>query len=109
MDGMKVRFELQNLYLKVSNVTRNDESYVLLRAYDDSNNDLVLELTHEQAGFLEDQFYEANRRYEQRVFGPVVQKNVPPSSNLFPYVIQYPSNPQQAYNDNNPGTLNRYT
>ncbi|MFY4776593.1 hypothetical protein [Metabacillus sp. RGM 3146] len=67
MDGMRVRFEIKNLNIRVGNVTRDSQSYVLLTAYDDSNNEIVLELTHEQAGFLEDQFYEANLRYEQRI------------------------------------------
>ncbi|MDN4075371.1 hypothetical protein [Fictibacillus terranigra] len=67
MDGMRVRFEIKNLHLRVGNVTRDSQSYVLFTAFDDSNNEIVLELTHEQAGFLEDQFYEANSRYEQRI------------------------------------------
>jgi hypothetical protein len=50
--GMKVRYEIKNLNLRVANVSHDNESYVLLRAYDDSNNEIVLELTHEQAGFL---------------------------------------------------------
>ncbi|OCA85288.1 hypothetical protein [Pseudobacillus wudalianchiensis] len=70
MDGMRLRLEAKNLYLRVANVTRDNKSYVLLTAYDDTNNELVLELTHEQAGWLEDQFYAANRRYEERLTHP---------------------------------------
>lgn len=70
MDGTRLRLEAKNLYLRVANVTRDDKSYVLLTAYDDTNNELVLELTHEQAGWLEDQFYAANRRYEERLTNP---------------------------------------
>ncbi|PLR78968.1 hypothetical protein CU633_02770 [Bacillus sp. V3-13] len=85
MDSMKVRYQIKNLYLKVGNVTRDNESYVLLKAFDDSNNEIVLELTHEQAGFLEDQFYEANRRWEDRI-----STNAPVSdSELPPYVFEF--------------------
>ncbi|PLT33186.1 hypothetical protein [Bacillus sp. V5-8f] len=95
MDGMRVRFEIKNLYLKVGNVSRDNQSYVLLRAYDDSNNEIVLELTHEQAGFLEDQFYEANRRYEQRVFAPVSPGEIPQANLTFSN--QYPSAAQSQF------------
>ncbi|GLY12555.1 hypothetical protein [Pseudobacillus badius] len=70
MNGMQLRLEAKNLYLRVANVTRDNKSYVLLTAYDDTNNEFVLELTHEQAGWLEDQFYAANRRYEERLTNP---------------------------------------
>ncbi|PLR79847.1 hypothetical protein CVD25_09650 [Bacillus canaveralius] len=85
MDSMKVRYQIKNLYLKVGNVTRDQESYVLLKAFDDSNNEIVLELTHEQAGFLEDQFYEANRRWEDRI------STVEPVSDteLAPHVFEF--------------------
>ncbi|RFU65172.1 hypothetical protein [Peribacillus glennii] len=85
MDGMRVRFEIKNLHLRVGNVTRDNQSYVLLRAYDDTNNEIVLELTHEQAGFLEDHFYEANRRYEQRVFTPASHAEIQSPPNLIQY------------------------
>ncbi|PLR95098.1 hypothetical protein [Bacillus sp. T33-2] len=89
MDGMRVRFEIKNLYLRVGNVTRDNESYVLLRAFDDTDNEIVLELTHEQAGFLEDQFYAANRRWEQRISSPVT---VPAQPNVYSYQNEYGSN-----------------
>lgn len=99
MNGMRVRFEIKNLYLKVGNVSRNNESYVLLTAYDANNNEIVLELTHEQAGYLEDQFFEANRRYEQRLFTPAVPEEQPqPQPN--PFANQYISSRQQGYDFN---------
>jgi hypothetical protein len=68
MYGMKVRYEIKNMYLKVGNVTRDsNDSYVLLRAFDNNNNEIVIELSHEQAEFLEDQFFEANSRWEDQV------------------------------------------
>ncbi|CAH0345229.1 hypothetical protein [Bacillus sp. CECT 9360] len=99
MDGMRVRFEIKNLYLKVGNVSRNNESYVLLTAYDHSNNEIVLELTHEQAEFLEDQFFEANRRYEQRVFTPMVSEEQPLPNRFANQQISSPQ--QQGYNSPN--------
>ncbi|RFU70554.1 hypothetical protein D0469_06395 [Peribacillus saganii] len=86
MDSMKLRLEIKNLYLRVGNVTRDNESYVLMTAYDDSNNEIVLELTHEQAGFLEDQFLAVNRRWEQRLSAPTPQPQVPQYNQ--PYINQ---------------------
>jgi hypothetical protein len=50
--------------LKISNVTLREaaHSYVLLTAVDNQQNEIVIELSHEQAEFLEDELYEANRR-----------------------------------------------
>jgi hypothetical protein len=103
MDGMRVRFEIKNLYLKVGNVTRDNQSYVLLRAYDDTNNEIVLELTHEQAGFLEDQFYEANRRWEQRMSTPVTSAAQP---NVYSYHDnEYPAGNQYSPQPNQNGVI----
>ncbi|WP_026694099.1 hypothetical protein [Peribacillus kribbensis] len=89
MDGMRLRLEIKNLYLKVGNVTRENESYVLMTAHDNSNNEIVLELTHEQAGWLEDQFYNANRRWEERnSTHSVIQPNVQPGINDDPNQYQ---------------------
>jgi hypothetical protein len=81
MDGMRLRLEVKNLHLKVGNVSHDGQSYVLLRAYDDTNNDIVMELTHEQAGWLEDQFYNANRRWEEHISTPYApQPHVQPNN-----------------------------
>jgi hypothetical protein len=106
MDGMRVRFEIKNLHLRVGNVTRENQSYVLFTAYDDSNNEIVLELTHEQAGFLEDQFYEANRRYEQRIFVPTTISEQPQLITFSNQSIASPHN--QGYDYPNPNALNGY-
>ncbi|MEK4029254.1 MULTISPECIES: hypothetical protein [Bacillaceae] len=90
MDGMHLRLEVKNLYLRVANVTRDNKSYVLLTAYDDTNNELVLELTHEQAGWLEDQFYAANRRYEERLTNPQSANEPVPNPILKPTDGQEP-------------------
>jgi hypothetical protein len=78
MDGMKVRYEIKNMYLKVGNVTRDSkDSYVLLKAFDENNNEIVFELSHEQAGFLEDQFYAANRRWEELLSNSGLSHDLP--------------------------------
>lgn len=61
---MKARYELANMNLTVSNVTiRNAaDSYVLLKAADDQNNEITIKLSHEQAEFLEAELREVNRR-----------------------------------------------
>ncbi|WP_039237284.1 hypothetical protein [Bacillus thermotolerans] len=92
MDGMQLRLEAKNLYLRVANVTRDNKSYVLLTAYDDTNNEFVLELTHEQAGWLEDQFYAANRRYEERLTNPHRANEPVPNPVLMPIDRQEPPN-----------------
>ena len=88
---MRLRLEVKNLYLRVANVTRDNKSYVLLTAYDDTNNELVLELTHEQAGWLEDQFYAANRRYEERLTNPLPASEPVPNPILKPIDRQEPA------------------
>ncbi|CAH0290277.1 MULTISPECIES: hypothetical protein [Peribacillus] len=61
---MKARYELANMNLTVSNVTLRNaaDSYVLLKAADDQNNEITIKLSHEQAGFLEAELREVNRR-----------------------------------------------
>ncbi|MBO0999529.1 hypothetical protein IOC57_17490 [Bacillus sp. SD075] len=61
---MKARYELTNMNLTVSNVTLRNaaDSYVLLKAADDQNNEITIKLSHEQADFLEAELREVNRR-----------------------------------------------
>lgn len=61
---MKARYELANMNLTVSNVTLRNaaDSYVLLKASDDQNNEITIKLSHEQAEFLEAELREVNRR-----------------------------------------------
>lgn len=69
MHGCKVRYAVTDMNLKVSNVTlpECEASYVLLTASDDYN-EIVIELSHQQSEYLEDQFYEANRRWEEQYY-----------------------------------------
>lgn len=48
---MKARYELANMNLTVSNVTLRNaaDSYVLLKAADDQNNEITIKLSHDQA------------------------------------------------------------
>jgi poly-gamma-glutamate capsule biosynthesis protein CapA/YwtB (metallophosphatase superfamily) len=64
MIEMKVRYELTDVNLKISNVTprESEESYVLIRLADDKNNEIVFALSHDQAEHLESELYEARRR-----------------------------------------------
>jgi poly-gamma-glutamate capsule biosynthesis protein CapA/YwtB (metallophosphatase superfamily) len=64
MIEMKVRYELTDVNLKISNVTPREaeESYVLIRLADDNNNEVVFALSHNQAEHLEIELYEAHRR-----------------------------------------------
>ncbi|WP_144573718.1 hypothetical protein, partial [Bacillus licheniformis] len=50
--------------LTVSNVTLRNaaDSYVLLKAADDQNNEITIKLSHDQAEFLEAELREVNRR-----------------------------------------------
>ncbi|MES1041068.1 hypothetical protein FOA20_16580 [Peribacillus simplex] len=50
--------------LTVSNVTLRNaaDSYVLLKAADDQNNEITIKLSHEQAEFLEAELRDVNRR-----------------------------------------------
>jgi hypothetical protein len=66
MIGMKVRYEVSDVNLKISNVTPRDaESYILLTASDEQNNEIVIALSHEKAEYLENELYEANRRWKE--------------------------------------------
>jgi hypothetical protein len=66
MIGMKVRYEISDVTLKISNVTlpKAEDSYVLLTALDEHRNEVVFALTHAQAEHLENELYEANRRWK---------------------------------------------
>ncbi|MGE7765732.1 hypothetical protein [Peribacillus sp. NPDC096540] len=62
---MKARYELENMNLTLSNVTLRNaaDSYVLLKAADDhNNNEITIKLSHGQAEFLEAELREVNRR-----------------------------------------------
>ncbi|MGM0923514.1 MAG: hypothetical protein ACQEWW_20280 [Bacillota bacterium] len=61
---MKARYELNNMNLTLSNVTLRDsvDSYVLLKAADENNNEVTIKLSHHQAEFLEAEFKDLNRR-----------------------------------------------
>jgi hypothetical protein len=65
MIGMKVRYEITDVNLKISNVTPREaeESYVLIRVADETNAEIVFALSHEQAEHLENELNEANRRW----------------------------------------------
>ncbi len=67
MIEMKVRYGLSNMDLKISNVTPREtqDSYVLITAYDENNNEIAFALSHEQAERLEIELYEANRRWRE--------------------------------------------
>lgn len=81
---MKVRFELKNMNLTLSNVTLPEalDSYVLFKAIDENNNEITLELTHDQAEFLQNEFKELNQRRKEHIYEPSKQdKNE--SYNLF--------------------------
>jgi hypothetical protein len=64
MIGMKVRYGIGDINLKISNVTlpNADDSYVLITASDEQDNEIVFALSRGQAEHLEDELYEANRR-----------------------------------------------
>ncbi|USK36069.1 hypothetical protein LIT25_12775 [Bacillus sp. F19] len=61
---MKARYELNNMNITLSNVTLRDsvDSYVLLKAADENNNEVTIKLSHDQAEFLEAEFKDLNRR-----------------------------------------------
>ncbi|PZE22592.1 hypothetical protein [Paenibacillus xerothermodurans] len=65
MIGMKVRYEITAVNLKISNVNPREaqEGYVLLTASDDNDNELVFALSHQQAEYLEGELHETNRRW----------------------------------------------
>ncbi|MDB5055997.1 MAG: hypothetical protein JWM44_4047 [Bacilli bacterium] len=62
----KVRYEFTDVNLKISNVTPREaeESYVLIRVSDEDN-EIVFALSHEKAEYLENELYEANRRWKE--------------------------------------------
>ncbi|MGG0286885.1 hypothetical protein ABEY41_17550 [Peribacillus butanolivorans] len=65
---MKARYELENMNLTLSNVTLRNaaDSYVLLKAADDhNNNEITIKLSHGQAEFLEAELKEVNRRRKE--------------------------------------------
>jgi hypothetical protein len=63
MIGMKVRYQISDINLRINNVTlpKAEDSYILITAAD-GHNEIIFELSHEQAEFLEYRLYEANRR-----------------------------------------------
>jgi hypothetical protein len=67
MIGVKVRYEITDVNLKISNVTPREEekSYVLIKVSDENNNEIVFALSHEKAEYLENELYEANRRWKE--------------------------------------------
>lgn len=65
MIGMKLRFEISQVELRISNVSPRDaDSYVLMTVTDDQNNEIAFALSHEQAEHLQIELYEANRRWK---------------------------------------------
>ncbi|MFD4819263.1 hypothetical protein [Peribacillus butanolivorans] len=65
---MKARYELENMNLTLSNVTLRNaaDSYVLLKAAEDhNNNEITIKLSHGQAEFLEAELREVNRRRKE--------------------------------------------
>ncbi len=66
---MKVRYEIKDMDLKISNVTIRDAetSYVLVRAFDEVGNEIAIALSHAQSEYLENELYEANRRRKENV------------------------------------------
>ncbi len=61
---MRARYELNDMNLTLSNVTLRDaaESYVLLKASDESGNEVTIKISHDQADYLEMEFKDVNRR-----------------------------------------------
>jgi hypothetical protein len=82
MIGMKVRYEITDMYLKITNVTlpKAEDSYVLLTASDDNNSEIVFALSHEQAEYLENELYEANRRWKATASAPTQRLDKDPSA-----------------------------
>jgi hypothetical protein len=62
--AMRARYELNDMNLTLSNVTLRDaaESYVLLKASDETGNEVTIKISHEQAEYLETEFKDLNRR-----------------------------------------------
>ncbi|WP_191556925.1 hypothetical protein [Metabacillus idriensis] len=85
---MKARYELNNMNLTLSNVTLRDsvDSYVLLKAADENNNEVTIKLSHDQAEFLEAEFKDLNRRrksYSDTVRSVDKEEEEEDSYNLF--------------------------
>jgi hypothetical protein len=76
MIGMKVRYHISDINLKINNVTlpKDEDSYVLITAADE-NNEIIFALSHEQAEFLEYRLYEANRRRRAHFKSTTTQSN----------------------------------
>jgi hypothetical protein len=76
MIGMKVRYQISDINLKINNVTlpKAEDSYVLITAAD-GNNEIIFALSHEQAEFLEYRLYEANRRRRAQFKSATTQSN----------------------------------
>jgi hypothetical protein len=76
MIGMKVRYQIGDINLKINNVTlpKAEDSYVLI-TINDENNEIIFALTHEQSEFLEYRLYEANRRRRAHFTSTTTQSN----------------------------------
>ncbi|WP_199615588.1 hypothetical protein [Paenibacillus alkalitolerans] len=76
MINMKVRYEISDVNLRISNVTlpNAEDSYVLLKASDEQNNEVAFALSHEQAQYLENELYEANRRWKTALSAQKAEK-----------------------------------
>lgn len=86
---MRVRYEITDMNLKISNVTPPDsDTYVLITASDGRNNEIVVALSPEQAERLEDELYEANRRRRQHAAAASVN-----------YTEEEPAQPQLAFEE----------
>ncbi|KMY49897.1 hypothetical protein [Peribacillus loiseleuriae] len=71
---MKARYELINMNITLSNVTLRDsvDSYVLFKAADENNNEVIIKLSHQQAEFLETEFTDLNRRRKGQYSEPII-------------------------------------
>jgi hypothetical protein len=76
MIGMKVRYQIGDINLKINNVTlpKAEDSYVLITAADE-NNEIIFALSHEQSELLEYRLYEANRRRRAPFTSTTTQSN----------------------------------
>jgi hypothetical protein len=77
MIGMKVRYQIGDINLRINNVTlpKAEDSYVLITATDENNNEIIFALSHEQSEFLEYRLYEANRRRRAHFTSTTSQSN----------------------------------
>jgi hypothetical protein len=83
MIGMKVRYQIGDINLKINNVTlpKAEDSYVLITATDE-NNEIIFALSHEQSEFLEYRLYEANRRRRAHFTSAATQSNPSPTQQV---------------------------